>query len=85
MMINSLGPNCLQRFNQQVTKVGESQGIFCPSPGAEFQPHFQSKIATFFPMPCLFFPIKKSKKKQKKKQKLFFTFLETTTTTYEKQ
>ena len=71
MMINSLGPNYLQRFNQQVTKVGESQGIFCPSPGAKFQPHSQSKIATFFPMPCLFFQIKKSKKKKYKKNNFF--------------
>ena len=25
------------------------QGIFCPSLGAQFRPHSQSKIATFFP------------------------------------
>ena len=38
------------------------QRVFCLSLGAEFRPHSQSKIATFFSIPCLFFPIKKRKK-----------------------
>ena len=42
------------------------QGIFCPSLDAEFQPHSQSKIATFFPQyHVCFFPTGKSKKKKK--------------------
>ena len=32
------------------------QGIFCPSVGAEFWPHPQSKIATFFPKTISDFP-----------------------------
>ena len=32
------------------------QGLFCPSLGAEFQPHSQSKIATFFPNTMSDFP-----------------------------
>ena len=31
-------------------------GDFCPSLGAELQPHSQSRIATFFPVLCWFFP-----------------------------
>ena len=31
-----------------------SQGIFCPSLGAEFRPYSQLKVAAFFPIPCLF-------------------------------
>ena len=50
------------------------QGIFCPSTGVEFRPDSQSKMSTFFPIPCLFFPIKKSKKKKKKKKKKFTFF-----------
>ena len=50
------------------------QDIFCPSLGAEFRPYSPSKKATFFPIPCLFFPIKKSKKKF-----FFFFFFKTTT------
>ena len=46
-----------------------SEGIFCPSLGAEFRPHSQSKIATFFPNTMSVFPIKKSKKIYKKKKK----------------
>ena len=53
------------------------QGIFCPALGAKFRPHSQLKIANFFPIPCLFYPIKKS-------IFFYFFFLETTTT-YEKQ
>ena len=53
------------------------QGIFCPSIGAKFWLLSQSKIATFFPIPCLFFPIKKSKKKK--------NFFFEATATYEKQ
>ena len=53
--------------------------IFCPSLGTEVRPHSQSEIATFFPIPCQFFPIKKSKKQQH-----FLPFLETTTI-YEKK
>ena len=34
----------------------EFQGIFCPSIGAEFRPHSQSKIATFFPNTMSVFP-----------------------------
>ena len=37
------------------------QDIYCPSLGADFRSHSKSKIATFYPMPCLFFPIKKVK------------------------
>ena len=37
------------------------QGIFCPSLGAEFWPHYQMKIATFFPQYHVHFSqIKKS-------------------------
>ena len=41
-------------FHDQSGKLAFSsfmvnQGIFCPSLGAEFRPHSQSKIATFFP------------------------------------
>ena len=64
------------------------QGLFYPSLGAEFQPHSQSKIVTFFPIPCLIFSIKKSKiRKVKKKKKLFFFsfFFLKTPSTYEKQ
>ena len=56
----------------------QRQGIFCPSLGAKFRPHSQSKIATYFPN----ITIMKSKKKIKKFT--FLLFLETTTT-YEKQ
>ena len=52
-----LGRNCLQILSvdensKQRVKVGvclEMQGIFCPSLGAKFRPHSQSKKATFFP------------------------------------
>ena len=57
------------------------KGIFCPSLGAEFRPHSQSKIATFFPNIMSDFP----------NTEFFFfffffffTFLETTSS-YEKQ
>ena len=39
-----------------------TQGIFCLYLVAEFRPNPHSKIAAFFPTPCLFFPFKKSKK-----------------------
>ena len=58
----------------QGKKLPPFQGLFCPSLGAEFRPHSQLKIATFFPIPCLIFPIKKSKKKNQKKKKSFFFF-----------
>ena len=32
------------------------QGIFCPSLGAEFRPHSEPKIATFFPNTMSDFP-----------------------------
>ena len=60
----------------------QQQGIFWLSLGAEFRLHSQSKIATFFPIPFLFFPIKKNKKNIY--IYIFTSFLDTTTT-YEKQ
>ena len=51
-------PICVPAFNfdfEKEVRFG-MQGIFCPSLWAEFRPHSQSKIATFFPIPCLFFP-----------------------------
>ena len=41
---------------------GNHQDILCPSLGAEFRPYSQLKIATFFPIPCLFSKLRKVKK-----------------------
>ena len=60
-------------------------GDFLPFSRGPISAHSQSKISTFCsPIPCLFFPIKKSKKK-KKMFFFFFAFFLETTTTYEKQ
>ena len=53
------------------------QGIFCPSLGAEFRTHSQSKTAIFFPNTMSDFPIKK----MKKNVRFFFSFFFKETTT----
>ena len=55
----STGTNMVSRWMKNGVDPDQLalQGIFCPYLGAEFPPHSQSKIATFFPILCLFCPI----------------------------
>ena len=46
----------LNRDGHHEEENRRQQGIFCPSLGAEFRPHSQSKIATFFPNTMSVFP-----------------------------
>ena len=52
--VGIIAPNSTLYFSS--TKKLQYQGIFCPSLGAEFRPHSQSKIATLFPNTMSVFP-----------------------------
>ena len=49
-------------WRQLQKKISTRSGIFCLSLGADFQPRSRLKITTFFPIPCLFYPIMISEK-----------------------
>ena len=64
-----LNSNCIKLGTIVCISCG-FQGIFCPSLGAEFQPHSQSNIATLFPKCHVCF----SQLRKVKKKNFFFFF-----------